>query len=310
MELRSPASTDEAIRWLRAGTMTIDTPANRARLSAESLERTFARGHRRPDLVWAAVEHERMLGLVAARDFGRARLIDVLCLPDDARTSAALLRVATEWALPSDEAEVSFSAPGEAPLADPGVRSVLEPLAALGWRVLVTRRHYELPAATLAPRAVPRLRLERAAAGDEPRLAALLERVLVGSLDVRDQRSVAELRLEAAAAAFARELLDADPIECIRFATDDGPGGRRDLGMVSWLALPSGHGVVLQVGVTAAARGRGLGRDLVAAATADLLAAGAHTLIADTDDANVPMQRAFAAEGWLATEARIDLHLP
>lgn len=30
----------------------------------------------------------------------------------------------------------------------------------------------------------------------------------------------------------------------------------------------------------------------------------------DTDDANVPMQRAFAAVGWHATESRIDLHLP
>lgn len=310
MELRSPASTDEAIRWLRAGTMTIDTPANRARLRPEALRRTFALGHRRADLVWAATEGERVLGLVAARDFGRARLIDVLCLPDDPGASAALLRRATEWALPSDEAEVSFGAPADDPLGDVRVRAVLEPLAALGWRVLVTRRHYELPASALVARAVPALRLERAAPGDEQRLEALLELVLDGSLDVRDRRSVAELGLEGAARRFARELVATDPIECIRFATHDAPDGRRDLGLVSWLTTPSGHGFVLQVGVAAAARGRGLGRDLVAAATADLLASGAHTLIADTDDDNVPMQRAFAAEGWHATEARVDLHLP
>ncbi|GEK78988.1 GNAT family N-acetyltransferase [Agrococcus baldri] len=306
MELRSPASTDEALRWLRASTFTIDTPANRSRLAADSLTRTFEKGHRRPELVWAATQGEQVHGLVAARDFGEARLIDVLCLPDDREASAALLRQATEWALPSTEAEVSFGGPAEQPLDDARVRAVLEPLAALGWRVLVTRRHYELPAAALTARATPGLRLERAAEGDEDRLVALLERVLPGSLDVRDRLAVDEHGLELAAQRWARELLHADPIDCIRFAVDEG----RDLGLVSWLALPSGIGLVLQVGVAEPARGRGLGRELVAAATAELLASEVHTLIADTDDANVPMQRAFAAEGWHATESRIDLHLP
>ncbi|SFS12041.1 Acetyltransferase (GNAT) family protein [Agrococcus baldri] len=310
MELRSPASTDEALRWLRASTFTIDTPANRARLAADSLERTFDKGHRRPDLVWAATEGEHVRGLVAARDFGEVRLVDVLCLPDDQEASAGLLRQATEWALPSDEAEVSFGGPAERPLEDPRVQAVLGPLAALAWRVLVTRRHYELPSDALTARATPGLRLERAAPGDEDRLASLLERVLPGSLDVRDQLAVAEHGLEIAAQRWARELLQADPIDCIRFAVEESPDGRRDAGMVSWITLPSGTGLVLQVGVAEPHRGRGLGRELVAAATAELLESGAHTLIADTDDANVPMQRAFAAEGWHATESRIDLHLP
>lgn len=309
MELRSPASTDEALRWLRASTSTIDTPANRARLAPPALERTFERGHRRPDLVWAATEGEQVLGLVAARDFGEARLIDVLALPDDSVAARALLTSATEWALPSSEAEVSFAGPAEQPLDDRRVRSVLDPLAALGWRLLVTRRHYELPAGALAPRATPGLRLERASPGDEDRLRFLLEHVLTDSHDVRDQRSVEELGLEGAARHLAHELLE-DPVECIRFAVDEHPGGGvRDLGMASWLALPSGYGFVLQVGVASWARGRGIGRDLVAAATADLLASGAHTLIADTDDANAPMRRAFAAEGWMPTESRIDLEL-
>lgn len=335
MELRSPASTDEALRWLDASTWTIDTPANRARLAHDSLVRTFERGHRSADLVWAATEGERVLGLVAARDYGDARLIDVLCLPDDDEASAALLRQATEWTLPSDEAEVSFGGPAEQPLAHPDVRRALELLEPLGWRVLVTRRHYELPAAALQsrepapvgaraahaaltegsqqhagrlqlqPQHAP-LQLERAQPGDEDRIVALLERVLPGSLDVRDRAAVAEHGLELAAQRWARELLGADPIECIRFATD----GDVDHGLVSWLTLPSGSGFVLQVGVAEGSRGRGIGRALVAAATGALLAEGSHTLIADTDDANVPMQRAFAAVGWHATESRIDLHLP
>ncbi|WP_413317026.1 GNAT family N-acetyltransferase [Agrococcus sp. 1P02AA] len=306
MELRSPASIDEAKRWLLASAPMIDTPANRARLAPDAIDRTLARGHRRPDLVWAATEGERVLGLVAARDFGSARLIDVLALPDDPGASAALIRRATEWALPSEEAEVSFGAPAKAPLEDPAVRSLLGQLEAAGWRLLVTRRHYELAASALTARATPDLRLERASSGDEERLVALLERVLPGSLDVRDQAAVAEHGLEVAAQRWARELLEADPIDCIRFASDDG----HDLGLVSWLTVPSRSGFVLQVGVEAAARGRGIGRALVAAATAGLLAEGALTLIADTDDANAPMQRAFAAEGWRATETRVDLHLP
>ncbi|SDS20012.1 GNAT family N-acetyltransferase [Agrococcus carbonis] len=310
MELRSPASTDEAIRWLRAGTPTIDTPANRARLASGALERGFALGHRRPELVWAATAGPRVLGLVAAREVGDARLIDVLCLPDDADASAALLRRATEWALPSDDAEVSFGGPAHEPLRAPGVRRVLEPLEALGWRLRAARRHYELPASAVRAAAPqPGLRLERAAPGDEHRLTMLLETVLDGSLDARDRRAVDEHGLEGAARGLAHELLAADPIECIRFAVDDGADGRRDVGVASWLVMPSGHGYLLRVGVARAARGRGLGRALVAAATADLRAGGAHTLIADTDDENAPMQRAFAAAGWAPTESRIELVL-
>lgn len=306
MELRSPASIDEAIRWLRASTLSIDTPANRARLTAGSLERTFASGNRRPELVWAATADGRSIGLVAARDFGDARLIDVLALPDDAAAAAALIAAATAWAAPSREAEVSFGAPADEPLADAAVHRVIDLLERAGWRMLVTRRHYELPAAALRPRPTPRLRLERAGEGDDDRLALLLEQVLPGSLDARDIAAVAELGLEGAAWRFAVQLVAADPIDCVRFVVADGG----DVGLVSWLVVPSGFGFVLQVGVAEQSRGLGIGRDLVAAATAALIDEGAHTLIADTDDANVPMRRAFAAEGWWATESRIDLTLP
>ncbi|WP_306232920.1 GNAT family N-acetyltransferase [Agrococcus beijingensis] len=306
MELRSPASVDEAIAWLRSATSTIDTAANRALLSAGSLERTFASGKRRPELVWAATEASRVLGLIAARDYGDARLIDVLALATDAAWAPSIVAEATAWAAESAEAELSFGAPAQAPLDDPQVRALLALVEAAGWRMLVTRRHYELPAGALTSRATPDLVLERAREGDEDRLAALLEHVVAGSRDARDAAAVAEVGAERAARKLALDLLDADPIDCIRFAVDDG----RDVGMVSWLTVPSGYGFLLRVGVAERARGRGLGRDLVAAATADLLASGAHTLIADTDDANAPMRRAFDAEGWSATEARIDLHLP
>ena len=101
------------------------------------------------------------------------------------------------------------------------------------------------------------------------------------------------------------ELIEADPIEAVRFAVIDG----RDAGVVVWNLLANGFGVVAFVGVDPDARGRGLARAMVAEATAALLDGGAHTLIADTDDVNVPMRRAFAAAGWEPTEARIDLTL-
>ena len=64
---------------------------------------------------------------------------------------------------------------------------------------------------------------------------------------------------------------------------------------------------MLFVGVARDHRGHGYGRELLAWQTRRLVAAGATTLIADTDNANVPMARAFADVGWPQTETRIDL---
>jgi GNAT superfamily N-acetyltransferase len=117
--------------------------------------------------------------------------------------------------------------------------------------------------------------------------------------------NVAAKGLERAAADETDDLLDADPIECFRIAVQDG----EDAGLVVRRSMPNGNGFVCQVGVAEPFRGRGLARRLVATATAELLDEGSTTLIADTDDANVPMIRAFAAAGWEPTESRIDLTL-
>ncbi len=99
-------------------------------------------------------------------------------------------------------------------------------------------------------------------------------------------------------------MLNADPVDCIRLAFDDAG---EPVGMVSGLVLGSGRGYVWFVGVVAASRGRGYGRELLAWMTRQLIAQNATTLIADTDNANVPMAKAFSSVGWIQTETRIDL---
>lgn len=302
MELRSPASVDEAVCWLRAGTINIDTPANRLRQAQESLVRLFERGHRRPDLVWAAFEGDRMIGITAGREMPDGfRLLDVFALGD---AGDALLRRATEWAREGDSAEATFGAPLES-MQVAEVRELVERLEREGWQLMVTRQHYEV-----APDDLPRAEhpvagtIEQAQAGDELRLAKVMQRVLVGSLDVRD-RDVLEQHGELAGEIAARELIEEDPIEYVHFAVVNG----QDAGVAVWRTLPSDLGVVAFVGVAHDARGLGLGRGLLSRATLELIDEGATTLIADTDDANVPMRRAFEAVGWVPSEARIDLRL-
>jgi len=43
--------------------------------------------------------------------------------------------------------------------------------------------------------------------------------------------------------------------------------------------------------------------------TRHLIAQNATTLIADTDNTNLPMVKAFSSVGWIQTETRIDLVL-
>ena len=71
--------------------------------------------------------------------------------------------------------------------------------------------------------------------------------------------------------------------------------------------MPTGRAFVLFVGVCRDHRGRGYGRELLAWQTRELVASGATVLVADTDNTNVPMARAFADVGWPQTETRIDL---
>lgn len=310
MQLFSPASASEAIDLIQTHEPTFDTPGQRALFSQRSLTALFDKGQRSPEHVWAVRdETPERSGVLAGRLIGDLALIDVLALPADGEAAALLIDGATAWARTVAEAEVSFESPvTDEPLMDPAVARVVAALGHAGWLVLVTRRHYSVGADQVAAASaeVPLpCTLDRARPDDRDRLVALVARVLEESRDARDRELVARLGLAAAAEQHAADLLDADPIECIRFATRDG----EDIGLVSWLDLPDGRAYVLFVGVAVEHRGRGLGGELVAAATRELVAAGATTLIADTDDDNIGMVRGFARAGWLATASRIDLTL-
>ncbi|GAB3163217.1 hypothetical protein GCM10027059_17300 [Myceligenerans halotolerans] len=311
MKLFSPTTRDDAIALVQSHSPTFPVAGQRELFGDFSLNRLFDRGVRRPDLIWAVrptdtADDDGVRGLVAARHLSDDEgLVDLFALPGDPAVVDALLDAATGWARSHPGVvEASFSAPvAPDPLVVPAVRDLVDAFARHGWQVLVTRRHYHFAARAGMGDGIPPLDLEPA--GDRDRVEAFVQRMMPGSLDVRDQANVAAKGLARAAAHETADLLGADPIECFWFAVEDG----KDAGLVVRRAMPNGNGFVCQVGVAEDFRGRGLARRLVATATADLLAEGATTLIADTDDTNVPMVRAFAAAGWEPTESRIDLTL-
>ena len=139
---------------------------------------------------------------------------------------------------------------------------------------------------------------------DDPRLAACHREVMRDTLDAHDAELIERAGFEQACRESLAFLLDSDPVGCIRLATD---AAGSLVGMVSGRVMPTGRAYVLFVGVCRDKRGRGFGRELLAWQTRRLVASGATVLIADTDNTNVPMARAFADVEWPQTETRIDL---
>ena len=127
-----------------------------------------------------------------------------------------------------------------------------------------------------------------------------------GTLDAADAADIQRLGFDAACNKILASMLELDPVDCIRLAFDDAG---EPVGMVSGLVTRSGRGYVWFVGVVAAFRSRGYGRELLAWMTRQLIAQNATTLIADTDNTNLPMAKAFSSVGWIQTETRIDLVL-
>jgi ribosomal protein S18 acetylase RimI-like enzyme len=199
---------------------------------------------------------------------------------------------------------VVFAPPGTT-LGDESLADLVVPLEAAGWRLLVERRHYEFePPAELGRDVQTGLSLEQVSDPDDVRLVACHREIMRETLDAHDRDLVRRLGFDQACRESLEYLVTADPVECLRLAVD--PAGEV-VGLVSGRALASGRGVVLFVGVCHDHRGHGYGRELLGWQTRELIAAGATTLIADTDNDNVPMGRAFADVGWPQTETRIDL---
>ena len=124
------------------------------------------------------------------------------------------------------------------------------------------------------------------------------------TLDAYDRALVDRLGFDEACRESLAFLLDEAPVDAIRLASD---AAGRVVGLVSGLARPNGRGVVMFVGVARDHRGHGYGRQLLAWQTRALVDSGVAVLIADTDNTNLAMARAFADVGWPQTETRIDL---
>jgi ribosomal protein S18 acetylase RimI-like enzyme len=313
LQLFHPASVDEAIALLAASPMPVDSPTQRRIRGAMHLKDTFGSGRRRPAWVWAvrAADDPTPLGVVAA--FGaeapgdRIFVLDHFGLPSDPEAARTLVAHATTEAVAGGADEAGIFAPTDLALDDPSLAVLAHPLRAAGWRLLVERRHYEFePPPGLGDDVPTKLFLEQPTGPDDPRLVLCHREIMRETLDAHDAALIEKVGFDQACRESLAFLLDSDPVECIRLATD--PAG--DLvGLVSGRLMPSGRAFVLFVGVCHDHRGRGYGRELLAWQTRGLVASGATTLIADTDNSNLPMARAFADVGWPQTETRIDLVL-
>ncbi len=306
-----PASVDEAIALLAASPAPVDSPTQRRIRGDEHLRLTFSTGRRRPAWVWCVRydDDPTPLGVVAA--FGsdapdeRIHVLDHFGLPADPVVARALVARASAEAVAGGAEEAGIFAPTDASLSDDSLRALAVPLREAGWRLLVERRHYEFePPAGLGDGVPTGLFLENPTGPDDPRLAACHREIMRDTLDAHDAALIEKVGFEDACRQSLADLLDADPVECIRLATD---AAGSLVGLVSGRLMPSGRAFVLFVGVCRDHRGRGHGRELLAWQTRELVASGATVLIADTDNTNLPMARAFADVGWPQTETRIDL---
>lgn len=256
-------------------------------------------GEYRPEWTWVALRE----GTVVARAawWGKADDRQPVALDwfdfTDLDAAVALLRAAPlhaeydlllppEW---RDSPEVAAAAAARVTAAEAG-----------GLRKLVERYRYTwTPACGLPER---RTRLHCAAEPDDDAILAALRRIMPGSLDAHARRLVAESGVDAA----ARDQLDflrwlPSPRDWWRLAyTDSG-----DLAGIHVPAENPGGPCVGFVGVLPEHRGHGYAFDLLAACTHDLVAQGATSIAAATDQSNVPMANHFAAAGYPVTQERV-----
>lgn len=308
IEIFCPASAQEAIGILETSQMPVDSPTQRRYRTSAHLNTTFSSGRRKPEWVWAARDTDgTVVGHVAAlSQSGQVpEILEHFGLPADPAQARELIARATDVARSLGASNAGIFAPPGFTIADPVLQPLVGPLYEAGWKLLTERRHYEFaPAPDLGQRIETRLRFEQLHDPTDPRLAAVHREAMRGTLDAADSADIKQLGFDAACKKILASMLNADPVDCIRLAFDEAG---EPVGMISGVVTGSSRGYVWFVGVVAAARGRGYGRELLAWMTRQLIAQNATTLIADTDNTNVPMAKTFSSVGWIQTETRIDL---
>ncbi|MFC6705277.1 GNAT family N-acetyltransferase [Flexivirga alba] len=306
----SPTTDVEAIDLLASSPTPFDSPTQRRLRTELHLLDAFGTGRRRPEWVWAVRDDtDRQLGVLAAlgadQPSDQAYVLDIFGLPDDPQVALSLTARATSAVLAAGAEEACIYAPPGTTYDAPALRLLADALTGAGWRLFVERRHYEFePPAGLGDGPTTELSFTGVTDPGDPALAACHREVMRETLDAHDADRITRLGFEAACEQSLADLLEADPVECIHLARN---ASGAVVGMVSGRVLPTGRAFVLFVGTTLEHRGHGYGRQLLAWQTRRLLAERATVLIADTDNANLPMARAFAEVGWPQTETRIDL---
>ncbi len=308
LEIFCPASVQEAIAILEKSPMPVDSPTQRRYRTSTHLKTTFASGRRKPEWVWAGRTADGMVvGHVAAlsQSSQAPEILEHFGLPAYPAQARELMAHATDAARSLGVSGAGIFAPPGSSITDPGLQPLVVPLCEAGWKLLVERRHYEFePSPELGQGIETRLRMEQLHDPADPRLSVVHREVMRDTLDVTEAAEIKRLGFDAACNNILASMLDLDPVDCIRLAFDDAG---EPVGMVSGVVAGSGKAYVWFVGVVAAFRGRGYGRELLAWMTRQLIAQNATTLIADTDNTNVPMAKAFSSVGWIQTETRIDL---
>ncbi|MBH5337519.1 GNAT family N-acetyltransferase [Streptomyces pactum] len=259
-------------------------------------------GEYRPEWTWVALRGERVVARAAwwgGPDDTAPKALDWFDFADgEADAGARLLRAAPL------HAEYNLLAP-PGWRADPelraAVRSRADAAVAGGLTPLVERYRYEwTPADGLPPRPG---RLVFRPEPDDTTVAAVLRRVLVGTLDAHDRRVMATGGPDAAVEE-NMELLHwlPSPREWWRLAHT--PAGEL-VGIHVPARNPSAP-CVAYVGVVPEQRGHGYAFDLLAECTHDLVGYGAERIVAATDRGNTPMAAHFARAGYPVAQERLD----
>jgi GNAT superfamily N-acetyltransferase len=310
IEFFQPGSVEEARALLASSPPAVESPSELRVRGDAHLDDTFTHGWRRPEWVWAVryADDPTPLGVVAASGTpfpdDQAWVLNFFGVPADPVAAQALMAHATEAVLAAGADEAGFFAPSDTTADDQSVAGIVTPLRAAGWQLLVERRHYEFePPPGLAADAPVDLIFEQLTDPADQRLVACHREVMRDTLDAHDAATVARVGFDEGCREALAFLLESDPVECIHLAFDTD---HQPVGFVSGLNRPNGRAFILFVGVAHDHRGHGYGRQLLAWQTRRLLEEGATVLIADTDNQNVPMAKAFADVGWPQTETRID----
>jgi GNAT superfamily N-acetyltransferase len=316
--IAAAADNAEARKLLVGATAPNASPTQLQLFSPEHIDRALGLGFRRAEWVWAARDGDTTLGVIAgwgSEHRSTPRLLDFLdaSAAGDARdvVALALLERAARDSVAADGSRVELIhfLPSDTVTDDPDVAWLIGILERAGFRMLVRRRRYRFQVSDAHVRAPSTsLRFEPIAGPTDPRLVQVLAEILVGSLDAHDISALANADLDRVARETAVEYLEIDPAESV-FLAFDPEGTLVGLVVGGLRGAPSTtgtNGTASFIGVSHLHRGHGYAAQLLGWITERMIAAGAETIVGETDDDNFPMARAFAAVGYPQTEARID----